>query len=336
MKRTRALCNALWACLLAATMAYATPTPTGLTVIRGAGGASYVTLSWTAPPGTTTHKVYRTTSLPVVLSPANLLATPPSSTYQDPLGATPPYYYAVTANDGSGESGLSNEVGYVAIEALGGGGGGYSSVFTMFGVPFVNWDILSGSPQYGTVSSGRDDIIVDQSVAGTVASADKIVATQGGASCYRRSSDNAWQGTLLNLLRDDVFYYENKGSRPTRTIIIAGEVSNSNALYSSTVAVPAPVSPQPSAVTWYSWPDSRTLPINQLELYSSGINTGLTASAADLILSLGPVDAGAFAFCDPAGVWNGTLTQVVPGQAYMIVNQGPNTWNYSYTYSLTN
>lgn len=333
MRRTRALLGALWACLLAASMADATPAPTDLTVSRHIVGDNFVTLIWTAPPGTITHRVYRTTSLPVVLSPANLLATPPSDAFADPLGPTPPYYYAVTAEDGSSpESILSNTAGYIAVEAL----GGIGNVYTTFTLPFVSWDVpFLDYPQHGTASTRPSDIVNDEAYPGlTPLTADGVIRFVGLQEAWYRP-DQSWWGTLETsaaMTQGQPYYYVNRNSRPTRTVIIAGEVSNTNLTSNMQVSVLAPAFGQPSISVYVALPESRTLNVDQIELLTDGFQQGAGASG-DLIISMGPVNQGMMNWHDGSS-WHVPSFPIIPGQCYIIVNQGGASWTYDYNFSL--
>ncbi|MCC6476841.1 hypothetical protein IT157_07260 [bacterium] len=321
-----------------AALAQATPPPTSLTVLRDSYPAGTVTLAWNGSASTGDYKVYRTTALPVVLAPGNLVQTIPAinstASWVDAIGPTPPYFYAITEDDltPGGESVLSNTAGYIEVEALGGVG----EVFTPFGVPFVTWDILTGAPQYGSASSRPSDVIREQSEFGLINTADRVINMTNFHTAWRNSS-NVWAGTLETtpgMDRGKGFYYSNRVSRPTRSIIICGEVDHSGAGFSYSLLIPDPT-PGPYVVRPFSWPEARVLPVSQLELLTDGFLGGANASDSDLLVCMGPVDNGKFAWYDNVNGWTGTLTHVTPGQVYYIVNQHPgHSWNFTYSFNL--
>lgn len=86
-------------------------------VIATAVGSTEISLSWQTVSGATSYNVYRSTTSPVSITPANKLSIAPiqlvvfTYVYNDLLlAANTPYYYAVTTVTGAGESLGSAEV----------------------------------------------------------------------------------------------------------------------------------------------------------------------------------------------------------------------------------
>ena len=88
------------------------PAPTGLTAT---GGNTQVTLGWNTSTGATSYKVYRSTTNG---GPYAVIATNTTTSYTNTgLANGTTYYYVVTAVNGSGESGYSNQASAATIPA---------------------------------------------------------------------------------------------------------------------------------------------------------------------------------------------------------------------------
>ncbi|NUO19576.1 hypothetical protein HUU59_09035 [bacterium] len=225
------------------------------------------------------------------------------------------------------QSDPSNDVGYVKLNSTGSGTPGVQAVLP-FGLPFKFWNVVSNVPQYGVESTRPSSIIGAQTAQGTVTSADRIVRQDGGAFAYR-STTGTWTGSLetgASMVPGRAYFYQNK-TGANRTLVLAGDVDNAGGY--GTLSVTGGVS---VASTPLSWRDSRNIVVaTQVgpQLVAQGFTGGTALSSDQIAAQIG----GAIARVNAAGTtWSGTLTQIVPGQAYFIQNRPhPNgAWTYDY------
>ncbi len=298
----------------------ATAPPTALTIARAPGFGSTVDLLWNAGGGPHTFRVYASTTYPVsLITPIYTTSLPGQHV---PMGANPPYFFVVTDDDGmTGESGPSNTVGYTQIDGI----GGIGSCYTYFGIPFTLWD--GGGRSYGLPSTSPSDLFTDQFRCGLPGQADRVVDLHNGEFAYR-NIPCAWAGILEvnnNLIFGHGMGFGILNNNSSRSVVVCGEADVSGN-YGTTIVPPAGSDP---GTSYIAWRDPRVLQINQLELINDGFQGGSGYPDSDRLISLGPVDAGAIAYC-VNGSFTGNLTQVVPGQAYLIENVHAAPFNYSF------
>lgn len=232
------------------------------------------------------------------------------------------------------QSDPSNDVGYVKINSTGSGTPGTQSVVA-FGLPFKFWNVVSNVPEFGNESTRPSSILGTQTALGSFTGADRIVRQDGGASGYRNSSA-VWTGTLESgaaMTPGHAYYYQNK-TGVNRFLVLAGDVQNNN---DYGIASPLTVTGNPTTAESVplSWRDSRNIPISTAvgpQLVAQGF-TGGSFTTSDNIVD----QAGGAARVDAAGlVWAGSLTQLVPGHAFYILNRvhANNSWNYNYATGL--
>lgn len=318
----------------------ATNPPDQLTIYRDPGPANTITLRWNQPaPGTFTYRIYRHTALASLSTsnpPLNSFSSAAATLTQTDavLPAVTSGFYLVTADDGSpgGESLGLDTVGYTQVSALGGTPPG---VYSTFGIAFMTWDVSAGTPSYGVPSSKPSDIFADQVNCGLLTTADRIIDMNNGQFAVRNSAFAcAWTGTLetVGMTFGHGFWFNNRSA--AKTIIECGRVFRGTPYYTATF--PAGMMSAPSQ-TPYAWREPLVMPINQLELHTLGFHGGnlITDIAdSDFVLSLGPIGLGDIAYYTNAGGWGGSLTQIIPGQAYRIINKY-GSWNYNYQFNGT-
>jgi len=226
------------------------------------------------------------------------------------------------------ESGPSNKVGYVKKTC----GIGY----TPFGVPFTFWNVVTGVPVYGDTTVNVYMIVGTQTNCGSVATADKIIKQNNGATFGRYPSPSCPPaGTLYSnpanggMSPGAAYFYQNK-SGAVRYLVLAGEADTTAASVPA-VSITAPIAPATAANTPYSWKEPRDVVRSKLNLLADGFtggNPGITLS--DRVLSQ---NASTFFYyattATPA--WGGTLAGVTAGDAYFIINKHVgHTWSYQY------
>lgn len=119
--------------------------PSGLAAT--ANSASQITVGWTAVPGATSYSVYRSTSTPVLVGPANKITPVPvaiAGNFIDAgLTASTTYYYRVVASNSSIDSAASTEVSAttsaatpVAVSSLAPASGATGATVTITGSGF--------------------------------------------------------------------------------------------------------------------------------------------------------------------------------------------------------
>jgi hypothetical protein len=214
----------------------------------------------------------------------------------------------------------SNLVGYVKFTA----GGTGVNPHTPFGLPFVFWDVVSGTPQYGVVSNNPSDILGDQpNCAGTLA-ADRIIRQDNGNPAYRSTTVGCgWTGALEGglMTAGRAYWYLNK-TGADRPIVLAGQVDNSGNY--------ATIQMTEGNYTPYSWRDSRQVDRDDLNLLAAGFLGGNTSILSDQVLSQ---NTGLFFWRDTNPVqWDGSLLNLEPGHAYWVFNRNHanDTWSYNY------
>jgi large repetitive protein len=79
--------------------------PTALTATAGSGSVSLAWQAATDDVGVTGYRVYRTSTSPAVVAPANLVGTATTTTYVDGPPSDGTWYYTVVAVDGAGNAG---------------------------------------------------------------------------------------------------------------------------------------------------------------------------------------------------------------------------------------
>lgn len=235
------------------------------------------------------------------------------------------------------QSDPSNDVGYVKINSTGSGTPGVQAVVA-FGLPFKFWNVVSNVPQFGNESTRPSSIIGTQIVAGTFTSADRIVRQDGGATSYRLAPAGTWTGTLESgaaMVPGRAYFYQNKTGL-NRFIVLAGDVQNNN---DYGIATPLSVTGNPTTAenVSLSWRDSRNVPVSTAvgpQLVAQGFMGGSFTTSDNIV-----DQAGGSARVDAAGlVWAGSLTQLVPGHAFYILNRvhANNGWTYNYATGLPN
>ena len=218
------------------------------------------------------------------------------------------------------ESGPSNKVGYVKINALGGTG----VVYTQFGLPFKFWYVPTGNvPTYGTESRKPSSIVGSQANCGTIVTADKITRQDNGHYAYRNSGSScAWVNPLetnSEMEPGRAYWYQNN-THANRNLVLAGE-ADTTAAGIPTVTIAA------NSNTPYSWRDPRELANNKLNLLAQGF-TGGTVISSDRVIS--QASAGtSFYYRTSDGTWQGLAT-VSPGTSYWVKNNHATPWNYTY------
>jgi hypothetical protein len=310
------------------TTGFATPAPTALTIIRDSGPANQVTLRWQGSGGL--YQIYRNTDVHIDLQ------SPPFTTtalnfYTDPLGLTPPYFYVVTADDGSGESLPSNEVGYTATTSMSATGVNW----TPFGLAFKTWNAPGGIPTYNSPSTDPSDIFRNPLPCGTLSTADRIVRQDNGDFGYRNTLCN-WTGGLAfnhSVIAGSSYFVFIRSTHPGITLVVAGEVDTVNS-YAS-VPIPDPGVPGTQSAMPYSWRDARVRSRDELELLAQGFMGGPTFATSDRVVSQGSDCFGCvFWYNTTTSSWEGTLTEVTPGIAYWIENNhSGSAWTYNYGFS---
>jgi len=194
---------------------------------------------------------------------------------------------------------------------------------TAFGLPFKFWLVPAGNvPTYGTESTKPSSIVGSQTNCGTVGNADRITIQGGsGAYAYRNTAASCgWAGSLetgSGMIPAKAYYYNNK-TAATRTLVLAGEADTTGVGIPS-VNVPAPTVSGGSASTQYSWRDPRDVARNKLNLLAAGF-TGGTVGASDRVSEQGG-SGQYFYYRTSDGTWQGSLTAVIAGKAYYIVNK---------------
>ncbi len=232
------------------------------------------------------------------------------------------------ANVFAQQSDPSNDVGYVKLSSTGSGTPGVQAVLA-FGLPFKFWNVVANVPQYGTESTRPSSIIGAQINPGGFTTADRIVNQNTAQFAYRLAPANNYTGTLetaATMTPGKAYYYQNK-TGANRTLVLAGDVDNAGGYGTITITA----SPTLPSATPISWRDSRNLAVATTvgpQLVADGF-TGGTFTTSDLIVH----PSGSNARVSAAGtVWAGTLTTLVPGEAYTIQNRVHvnGAWVYDY------
>lgn len=228
------------------------------------------------------------------------------------------------------ESGPSNKVGYVKVTAA----GGATPAYTPFGLPFMFWDVPTGNvPTYGVESRKPSDIVGIQANCGTGTTADRIVNQNTGFIAWRNSVASCnWTGNLETtggnpglMVPGHAYWYLNRSGAP-RNLVLAGEADTTGAGIPG-VVITAPVAAGQVA-TPYSWRDPREVARDRLNLLAQGF-TGGTGTSSDRISA--QVGGSAAYYLTGTSSWGGSLTAVVPGAAYWLINKHVgNTWTYTY------
>ncbi len=226
------------------------------------------------------------------------------------------------------QSDPSNDVGYVKLSSTGSGTPGVQAVLP-FGLPFKFWVVTANVPTYGTESTRPSSIVGAQINPGSFTGADRIVRQDGGAFAYRLAPAGNYTGSLesgATMIPGRAFYYQNK-TGANRTLVLAGDVDNAGGYGTITISGGAVVASSP-----ISWRDSRNLAIATTvgpQLVADGFMGGSFTTSDQIIAQSG----GAAARVNAAGTtWSGSLTSLVPGQAYFIQNRvhGNGAWVYDY------
>ncbi len=214
------------------------------------------------------------------------------------------------------ESGPSNTVGFVKITCT-------QSYDNAFGLPFEFWDVVGGVPSHGTPSGMPSDIVGPGQLTGGAhpGVADRLIE-QGGVGAYAwKSLAGVWSGSLETgggMTAGKAFWARNM-QLVDQDMVLAGEVDTSTfgpiaiaALYDNAL----------------SFRDARLVNRGNLNLIGSGFTGGAHPGVSDRMIEQGGV--GAYCWLNLASVWQGSLIDVVPGNAYWIREMQGATWNYNY------
>jgi hypothetical protein len=214
------------------------------------------------------------------------------------------------------ESGPSNTVGFVKKSCT-------ASTYTYFGLPFTFWNVVSGVPQYGTVSQKPSSVIGAQLTGGTGSTGDRAISMNTGYYAYRTTTAALWAGTLEDssgMKPGHAFRIWNRHAS-AQDMVLAGQVDTSTF---------GPIWIAPNGYTPLSFRDARVKAIPTLNLRTSGF-TGGTGASSDRLIELG---TGSYAYYNTGTslwVYNPTsFTSVSPGMAYRIWNRHATGWNYNY------
>lgn len=212
------------------------------------------------------------------------------------------------------QSGPSNVVGYVKVDATGG------NQFTAFGLPFMFWDVdPNGVPIYNSESTKPSDIIGDQTFCNTLSTNSDRIVRQAGNFGWRHCT-NGWQGTLEtnSEMTPGRGYWVLHRPAGTIPVVLAGEVVNSGNYLVLTV-------PGGGNFTALSFRDSRSRARDVLGLRtanepgeSGGFTGGTLSTNSDRLVQQG----GDFAWYNTnTNVWAGLLLTAEPGKAFWILNR---------------
>jgi hypothetical protein len=130
------------------------------------------------------------------------------------------------------------------------------------------------------------------------------------------------------------YYYQNK-TGAARFIVLAGDVQNNNS-YGLVDILTVPGNSLTAENKALSWRDSRNIPIATAvgpQLVAQGFMGG-NFSTSDLVVD--QVVGGSARVTADGLTWGGTMTQLVPGHAYYILNRvhPNNAWTYNYATGL--
>ena len=211
------------------------------------------------------------------------------------------------------ESGPSNTVGFVKFTAAAG------DLYTAFGLPFTSWDVVAGVPSYGVVSSRPSDILGTQLNGGMPWVRDNVTRQDNG-KIASRDAGGVWTGLLetdADMIVGRAYWIFNNDAAIPLEIVLAGEVD--------TFAWAPLTMNGPDLYTALSFRDARIRPVASINLLTCGFHTGMPWVKDQLVeQSSGDIASHS------GTAWGGLLTQITPGEAYWIFNNGPDNWTYTY------
>jgi hypothetical protein len=207
------------------------------------------------------------------------------------------------------ESGPSNTVGFTKVTCPVG--------YTPFGLAFKFWNVVTGVPQYGTVSTKPSSIVGQQLTPGTYNTGDRIYR-QGGDWCFRQAASPYWSGALETngtMVEGRAYFVRNRQAA-SQNMVLAGQVDTSAF---------GPIAIAANIYTPLSFRDARIRPVSQINLITSGFQGG-TYNTSDRLYEQG----GSWCWYNTGtSTWTG-MANVTPAKAYFVRERHGATWNYNY------